>query len=181
MDTGGSLRKKKRLGDILIEQNCITTDQLAEALVAGKEQGTRLGETLVNLNMLKEIDIARALQKQLGIGFVSLEGVNIEKDILGLVDDSLLKKYCVMPFEFDPVNPNVLKVAMSDPMDIVAMDDLSIVTNLQIEPAIATPTDIKRAISKFYGDAEADQVAAQYMKERKQAAKKEEAAQAAMQ
>ena len=160
------VRKKKRLGDILLEQKLITSDQLAEALVEGKAKKTRIGETLVNLGILKEIDIAKALQKQLGIGYISLQGFHIEDDVLKLVSDQIMKKYCLIPYEFDPINPNVLRVAMEDPMDIMAMDDLAIVTNLQIEPVAATATDIKSAIDRYFGTSEAQSVAEQYTKEK---------------
>ncbi len=173
------IRKKKRLGDILIEQGLINSDQLAEALVEQKTRKQKLGETLVELGILKEIDIAKALKKQLGIDFISLQGLQIEPEILNLVNDSILRKYCLIPFEFNPINPNVLRVAMSDPMDIFAMDDLSIVTNLQIEPVVATTTDINAAIDKYFSSAEAKNVADAYASERKEKAKKIEEEEAA--
>ncbi|MCR5610093.1 MAG: Flp pilus assembly complex ATPase component TadA [Lachnospiraceae bacterium] len=166
------VRKKKRLGDILLEQKLITSDQLAEALVEGKAKKTRIGETLVNMGVIKEIDIARALQKQLGIGYISLQGYHIDDDVLKLVSDQIMKKYCLIPYEFDPINPNVLRVAMSDPMDIMAMDDLAIVTNLQIEPVAATPTDIKSTIDRYFGTSEAQSMAEQYTKEKLEQANK---------
>ena len=168
------VRKKKRLGDILIEQGLINSDQLAEALVAQKTKKQKLGETLVELGIIKEVDIAKALQKQLGCSFITLQGLEIDNEVLGLVSDTILRKYVLIPYEFNPVNPNVLRVAMADPMDIFAMDDLSIVTNLQIEPVVATPTDIMAAINKYYSNSEAQSVADQYTKERSEKAKKVE-------
>lgn len=168
------IRKKKRLGDILIEQGLINSDQLAEALVTQKEKKTKLGEALVELGFLREIDIAKALQKQLGLGFVTLTGLQIESDVLELISDSILRKYCVIPFEFNPVNPNVLRVAMADPMDIFAIDDLSIVTNLQIEAVVATRTEIVATIDKYFSTSEAQSVADAYTSERKEKAKKAE-------
>ncbi len=168
------VRKKKRLGDILIEQGLINSDQLAEALVAQKSKKQKLGETLVELGIIKEVDIAKALQKQLGCSFVTLQGLDIDSEVLGLVSDTILRKYTLIPYEFNPVNPNVLRVAMADPMDIFAMDDLSIVTNLQIEPVVATTTDIMAAINKYYSNTEAQSVADQYTKERSEKAKKVE-------
>lgn len=173
------VRKKKRLGDILIEQGLINSDQLAEALVAQKTKKQKLGETLVELGILKEVDIAKALQKQLGLSYVSLSGLEISPDVLKLVNDQLLRKYVLIPYEFNPVNPNVLRVAMSDPMDIFAMDDLSIVTNLQIEPVVATATEVMAAINKYYSNTEAQSVADAYTKERSEKAKKQEEAESA--
>ncbi len=173
------VRKKKRLGDILIEQGLINSDQLAEALVAQKTKKQKLGETLVELGILKEVDIAKALQKQLGLSFVSLSGLDIAPEVLKLVNDTLLRKYVLIPYEFNPVNPNVLRVAMSDPMDIFAMDDLSIVTNLQIEPVVATATEVMAAINKYYSNTESQKVADEYTKERNEKAKKAEEKEAA--
>lgn len=162
----GNSRKKKRLGDILVEQNVINEEQLKEALSVGREKKLRVGEALIELGIINETDIAKALQKQLNLGFVSLQGFQIEPDVLNLVEPDILKKYCLIPYEYDPTKPNVLRVAMSDPMDIMAMDDLSIITNLQIEPVVATTTDIRIAIDKYFGEAAAQSVAAQYAKER---------------
>ena len=77
------VRKKKRLGDILIEQGLINSDQLAEALVAQKTKKQKLGETLVELNIIKEVDIAKALQKQLGCSYITLQGLEIDPEVLG--------------------------------------------------------------------------------------------------
>ena len=162
----GNSRKKKRLGDILVDQNVINEEQLKEALSVGREKKLRVGEALIELGIINETDIAKALQKQLNLGFVSLQGFQIEPDVLNLVEPDILKKYCLIPYEYDPTKPNVLRVAMSDPMDIMAMDDLSIITNLQIEPVVATTTDIRIAIDKYFGEAAAQSVAAQYAKER---------------
>lgn len=167
----GNSRKKKRLGDILVEQNVINEEQLKEALSYGREKKIRVGEALIELGIINETDIAKALQKQLNLGFVSLQGFQIEPDVLALVEADILKKYCLIPYEFDPTKPNVLRVAMSDPMDIMAMDDLSIITNLQIEPVVATTTDIRIAIDKYFGEAAAQSMAAQYAKERMEHAK----------
>ncbi|MBE5935116.1 MAG: type II/IV secretion system protein [Lachnospiraceae bacterium] len=175
-------RKKKRLGDILIEQKVITEDQLKAALAYGRDKKLRVGEALVDMGTIKEIDIAKALQKQLGCEYISLQGFQIEPEVLSLVEDSILKKYCLIPCEFDKTNPNILKVAMSDPMDIMAMDDLSIITNFQIEPVVATTTDIRVAIDKYFGEAAARNVAALYAKERQEHKKatEEDAASAAV-
>ena len=83
-----------------------------------------------------------------GLKVVQLTGVTIPKEVRNLVSVDILKKYTCIPFELDPYNANILHLAMADPMDMAAIDDISIVTNLQIEPYIATTRDILAAIDR---------------------------------
>lgn len=159
-------KKRKRLGDLLIASNCITQDQLVVALAKQKLTRKKLGETLVDMNMISEQDIVEALHTQLGLDVVNLSRIRIEESIIRLSNENILRKYSMMPYEFKENYPNVLRVAMSDPLDIVAIDDLAIVTNYQIEAVVATPTEIISAIEKYYGNAEAMAVAERYSKER---------------
>ena len=167
---GNNTRTKKKLGDLLSDAGVITEEQLNSALNEQKNlKGRKLGETLVDLGYTDEIEIATALKQQLQIDLVMLSGIRISDDVLNLItDQTILRKYILIPFEFQNNNPNVLRVAMSDPMDIVAMDDLGIITNLQIEPVISTPREIAAAIDKYYGKAEAQAVAAKYSLEKEQ-------------
>ena len=112
--------------------------------------------------------IVRALQMQLGLKVVQLAGVTIPKEVRGMVSVDLLKKYTCIPFELDPYNANILHLAMADPMDMMAIDDISIVTNLQVEPYIATTRDIRTAIDRWYGASETLDAARRFTKEREQ-------------
>lgn len=163
-------RTKKRIGDLLVDSGVITQDQLIYALEEQrKTKGKKLGETLIDLGVTDEKQIADALHRQLRYDYVQLTGMRIADEVLRIISEkTVLRKYMVMPFEFSPKNPNILRVAMADPMDIVAMDDLSILTNLQIEPVIATPSEIAATIDRYYGSAEARAVAAKYSQEREQ-------------
>ena len=105
---------------------------------------------------------------QLGLKVVQLTGVTIPKEVRNLVSVDLLKKYTCIPFELDPYNANILHLAMADPMDMAAIDDISIVTNLQIEPYIATTRDILAAIDKCYGASETLDAARRFTQERAQ-------------
>lgn len=170
-------RKKKRLGDILVLTGFIDDAQLQQALAQQKQTKKKLGETLVELNLITEEQIAEALQKQLKLEMVSLADRKISEDVLKLVDQEVLRRYTLIPYEFSPQNLNILKVAMSDPMDIIAIDDLSFLTNYQIEPVVATSRDVVTAIDRYYGNKEAMKVAERYTKEREEkyaASKKEE-------
>ena len=97
---------------------------------------------------------------------VSTATMTIPEDIVSLVNPNILRKYMVMPFGYAANNMNVLRVAMADPMDMVAIDDLSMVTHLEIEPYIATTHDIMISIDKYFGNAEALDAAEAYAKER---------------
>lgn len=157
-----------RLGDLLIKQNVLTEDELKRALELQKGSGKKIGEVLVDNGFITEEMIVRALQMQLGLKVVQLAGVNIPKEVRGLVSVDLLKKYTCIPFELDPYNANILHLAMADPMDMMAIDDISIVTNLQVEPYIATTRDIRAAIDRCYGASETLDAARRFTREREQ-------------
>lgn len=161
-------RERMRLGDLLVKQKLLSEQDLQTALQKQKGSGRKIGEVLVDEGYIEEEMIVRALQLQLGLNVVQLTGIHIPKEILSLVSVDLLKKYEVIPFELDPYNANVLHLAMSDPMDMAAIDDLSIVTNLQIEPYIAACREIRAAIDRFYGTSETMSAARRFAQERAQ-------------
>ena len=157
-----------RLGDLLIKQNVLTEEELKKALELQKGSGKKIGEVLVDNGFITEEMIVRALQMQLGLKVIQLTGVDIPKEVRGLVSVDLLKKYTCIPFELDPYNANILHLAMADPMDMTAIDDISIVTNLQVEPYIATTRDILAAIDRCYGASETLDAARRFTREREQ-------------
>ena len=159
-------REKKRLGDMLIDAHVITEEQLGEALAKGRENGKKIGENLIEMGFTTEAEIAKALSSQLQIELVDVSSFTIPEDVLNLVSDSVLRKHVMIPYEFDKVNPNVVHVAMADPMDMLALDDFSFITNLQPEASVATPREIMLALDKYYGDSEAMKAAQEYAKER---------------
>lgn len=161
-------RERMRLGDLLIKQNVLTEEQLKKALQLQKGSGKKIGEILVENGFITEEMIARALQMQLGLKVVQLTGVTIPKEVRNLVSVDLMKKYTCIPFELDPYNANILHLAMADPMDMAAIDDISIVTNLQVEPYIATTRDILAAIDRHYGASETMDAARRFTQERAQ-------------
>ena len=83
-----------------------------------------------------------------------------------------MRKHNAVPFEVDEDNPNILRVAMADPLDIIAVDDLSIIANMQIEPMVATPSDIMYAIEKYYGNEQSAKLAESYSQERAEKSQK---------
>ncbi|MDO4276903.1 MAG: ATPase, T2SS/T4P/T4SS family [Eubacteriales bacterium] len=159
-------RERMRLGDLLIKQKVLTEEDLQKALAKQRGSGKKIGEVLVDEGFITEDMIVRALQMQLGLKVVQLTGVNIPKEVRNLVNVDLLKKYVAVPFELDPYNANILHLAMSDPMDMAAIDDISIVTNLQVEPYIASNRDILAAIDRCYGASETMNAAKRFTQER---------------
>lgn len=172
MDIG---RKKMRLGDMLINNGIITETQLQTALDAQKGSGRKLGEVLVDEGILTEEVIAQALSHQLGIQFVDLSNVmGIPDEVLRLVPANILKKNKVFPFGYAADNANVLKLAMADPMDMNAMDDIAIITNMQIEPSATTTRSIMLAIDKYFGNTEVNAALEMYTREKGISTDKEE-------
>jgi type IV pilus assembly protein PilB len=159
-------RMKKRLGDMLIEESIITEDQLEQALKIQQKQHQRLGVILVDLGYTDEKTIAKALTRQLDLEYIQLSGKFIDPLIVGLVNEQILRKHVVIPFEFSKSDSNTLRVAMADPMELTAIDDLTFITNYKIEPVIATHGDISATIDRYYGSAEAKAVAERYSREK---------------
>lgn len=159
-------RKKLRLGDVLVNNGVITAQDLQRGLELQKGSGRKLGETLVDEGFATEENIARALSKQFHYDMVDLQNVEIAQDILQLVPAGVLKKHKVLPFAYSPDNMNVLRVAMADPMDMEAMDDIHIITNLQVEPVVAAMGSVMLAIDRYYGQAEVDSALEEYTREK---------------
>ena len=156
--------KKVRMGDLLVNSGVITEEQLQKAL---EIKGSRkLGEVLVDEGIASEEAINRALSSQLGYDIIDLQNVVITEDIVKLVPANILEKYKIMPFEYAPDNLNVLRVAMSNPTDLAAIDDLTLITNLQVEPVISTTRSIMMALDKYVGNAEVNSALEEYTKEK---------------
>lgn len=164
-------KKRKRLGDMLVEEGVISAEQLSQVLEYQKQQPTkmRLGVAVVRMGLSNENKILEALKRQLNIDSVTLGGMTIPQNILNLVKDhTVLKKYSMIPFALDEKNPNILRVAMSDPMDIMAIDDFAMITGMEVVPVIATNTDIMVAIDKYYGNQETKAMAEMFTKQREE-------------
>ena len=163
MDFG---RKKLRLGDVLVNSKAITNTQLLQALDLQKGSGKKLGEVLVEEGIVTEEQIAMALSTQLHIELIDLTTIAVSQDILDLIPVNVLKKNKIFPIEYAQDSMNVLRVAMADPMDMYAQDDISIITNCQVEPAVTTTRNIMLAIDKYYGQDEVTTALEAYAKEK---------------
>ena len=172
-------KRKLRLGDILVVQGLITEAQLQHCLDEQKKMKMRLGQCLVSTGVITDNEIARALHVQLGIELVELRGMRIPTEIVNLVSGAILRKHSVIPIGYDPEDSTALILAMADPLDINAQDDISIITNLRVEPRIATEGEIQASLDRYFGSDEAMSAAEQYSKERELNAAAEAAATAA--
>ncbi|MGG5462968.1 GspE/PulE family protein [Clostridium sp. B9] len=154
--------QKKRLGDILIESGKLTEEKLKEALILQKQVGKRLGEILVEQNFVTEEDIIEVLEKQLNIERVNLEVITIDRRAIKMISENVCRKHMIFPYE---IEENIIKVAMADPLDIVAIDDVEISTGLKVKPYIAIKQSIERAIDIYYSNQKVLSVAEELSKE----------------
>jgi type IV pilus assembly protein PilB len=143
-----SVSKSTRLGDLLVSGGFITERQLDEALNYQRSKGTRLGASLVKLGYIGEDILHSVLTRQFGVSLVDLSECAIESEIVKLLPRDYVVRYQVMPVRR---SGNVLSVAMNDPNDVIALDDLQFKTGCKIEPLLARESQILEAIDKYYG------------------------------
>jgi len=145
--TGG----KKRMGDILIKEDVINLDQLKTAIEQQKSSGKRLGETLLNLGYIDENQLVAYLSRQYGVPAVNLDQFEITPEILKIVPrDSAIKHKLIPINKYD----GSIVVAMSDPSNIFAIDDLKFATGQNIEVVVTSERAIKKSVEKYYGSQE---------------------------
>ena len=121
-------RKSLRLGDVFVQNGKITKEQLERALAEQKNKKIKIGEALVSLGYVTQDEINDELCKQLDIEYVNLRKINIDDVALRMVSEDIIRKYMVFPFALDSKQANVLKLAMENPLDIMALDDVSTVS-----------------------------------------------------
>ncbi len=139
----------KKIGDILLDANLITSDQLNMALDKSKETKKRLGEYLIDAGIISESQLIDVLKLQLGIDFIDLTKTNIPVSLASLVPKNLAKQYGVVPVK---EQGDVLYLAMSDPLNFYALEEVKSATKKRIIPLIATSSAIERSIVMLYGN-----------------------------
>ena len=139
-------QSRKRLGDLLVESGLITEEQL-QITLQGKLEGQKLGDALLQQGFITEMQLIEVLEFQLGIPHVSLYRYPFDIQLLNLVPKEVAKRNLLIPIKKDG---NKLYVAMTDPLDFYAIEDLRLSTGFQIEVSIATKDDILKAIHKYY-------------------------------
>ncbi len=139
---------KKLLGELLIERQLITPEQLDQAISTWKKRdGALIGDILVELNFAKEEDIAQTLTAQYGFPYLPLESYDIDPEIIALIPEDVASKYLFIPV--DKLG-NGLSVAMSNPLNSEAVEAIEKLVGLNVQMFISTASDIRRAIEKYY-------------------------------
>ena len=157
--------QKRRLGEILVIANKINQAQLDEALKIQKEEGMKLGEVLVEKGFVTEYDIIHAIEQQIGIKEVDLGNVQCDKKVLKIVPQKICDKHMLAPFGFED---GKIKVAMADPLNIFAIDDIAISTGLEVKTFIAPKKDIRKFIEVNYSTEQVNKAAEELRKESKE-------------
>ena len=137
-----------RLGELFVREGLITQDQLREGLREARQSGTRIGFALVKLGFVEEDDLTRALAKQFRVPAVDLDKVKVEERILRLVPEEVAMKHRVLPLR---KVGRTLTVAMSNPTDMGAIDNLKFITRYEIEPVIVGEYTLQKHLEEYYG------------------------------
>ena len=138
---------KKQLGELLIERKVIDKKQLEQALKVQQEKGGLIGQVLVNLGFATEEEIAQALTAQYGFPYLPLNNYEIDEEIVKIVPKNVASQFCLIPV--DKIGNN-LTIAMSDPLNNLAVEDIELVSGLCVQIFVSTGTDIRNAIEKYY-------------------------------
>ena len=167
-------RKKVRLGDLLVQKGIITEEQLGEALKMQKEKKMMLGEMIVTMGFATQSQINDVLCEHLNIDFVDMREEEPDQQVLSLLDESIMRKYTLVPLRHDMDNAGAIQVAMADPMNILAMDDINIITGMQVVPLLANAQDINAFLDKAFGQQQAQNIVELYKKEQGESNKEAE-------
>jgi type IV pilus assembly protein PilB len=151
-----------RLGEILVKDSLISTDQLKQALEHQKRNGGRLGTVLVKLGIVSDEDITAVLSRQYGVPSINLKFYEVDPLVIKLVPQETAIRYQIVPLSRVG---STLTIAMTDPTNVFAMDDIKFMTGFNVEPVVASETAISEAISKFYGASESVDELANVMKD----------------
>jgi len=153
---------KKRIGEILLERGVINRSQLEKALAQQQAQGGLIGQILIELGFATEQEIALALTAQYGFPYLPLENYELDEGVMQLVPEPVARQYCLIAI--DRIG-NALTVAMADPSNIQAIEDLETLTSCVVQTFVSTPSDIQKAISRYYkGNANATGTNAEHNK-----------------
>ena len=137
----------KQLGELLIERGVISKEQLEKALALQKEEGGLIGQILVKLGFTTEEEIAQALTAQFGFPYLPLKNYEIGKEVIRLVPENVARQYCLIPV--DRIG-NALTIAMSNPLNVQAQEDIELITKCKVQVFVSTMTDITQAIDRCY-------------------------------
>ena len=137
-----------KLGEILVRENLVTPQQLREALDYQRTSGGRLGSNLVKLGIISDDVITAVLSRQYGVPSINLDLFHIEEEVIKLISQDVALKYMVLPVSRVGAT---LTLAMADPTNVFAMDDIKFMTGFNVEPVIASEQSIQMSVGKYYG------------------------------
>jgi len=140
-------QKRRMIGEMLIAEGLLTVEQLDRALVEQKQHGGRVGAILKSLGYVTEEDIIKVLGKQMGIQHLVLTSVIIDQDVVKIIPESLARRYQSVPLF---KKGKVLTLAMADPLNVFAIDDIQQATGMEIQPVVSTEGDVLKAIDRYY-------------------------------
>lgn len=152
-------QKKLRLGDILLEYELITKEQLEEGLKMQKLTGAKLGETLISAGFVTRQNINEILEYQLGFPYVDLKEYKISAEAIKLVSETIVRRHKAIPIN---VKDHELYVAMEDPLNIYAIDDIELITGKKVVPMLSSEENVNAAIEIWYGKQQAMAAAEQF-------------------
>ncbi len=163
LEEQAKLGKVKPLGEILVDMGYVTQPEVDEALNKQRSGGGRLEDTLVQSGKLSPDMLAKSLAMQLGYEFVEEDGVKVDPYAVSLVPEATALRYQAMPLR---VEDEVLVVAMKDPRHVFALDDIRLITGMEIQPAVATEETLSRLLGRFYrSDTDMDELATALLEE----------------
>ncbi len=139
----------KKLGDILVDAELITEDQLKEALLIQKQNYKPLGEVLMDLNYVTETQLYKALEYLFQVPYINLLETTPEKDALSLINENVAQKHILIPVA---ATPKTITVVMKDPLNYEAIDDVALLTGREVKIAISPQKDITNAIDRYYSN-----------------------------
>ncbi len=137
----------KQLGELLIERKVITIEQLQKALDYQKVNGGLIGEIFVQLGFAKEEDIAQVLTAQYGFPYLPLGNYDVDVETVKIIPEQVARQYCLIPI--DKIGNN-LTVAMSNPLNTQAVEDVEMISKCVVQTFVSTTTDIRKAIERCY-------------------------------
>jgi type IV pilus assembly protein PilB len=140
-----------RLGELFLRANLISEAQLDQAIAQQKVEGSRLGTILTKLGWVKEEEISQCLSEQYGIPYIDLDSQTIPPEVIRLIPPGIVQKHLVIPIG---KAGTTLTMAMADPTNVFAVDDIKFMTGLKVEAMVATESAVRRAIDRFYDSSE---------------------------
>jgi type IV pilus assembly protein PilB len=151
-----------RLGEILIKEKLINEDQLKQALVYQQKNGGRLGTVLIKMGMISDDAITEVLSRQYGVPSINLKYYEVDPTVIKLIPQDTATRYQIVPLARVGAT---LTIAMTDPTNVFAMDDIKFMTGFNVEPVVASEAAVNEAINKFYGAVESGEELTKVMKD----------------